>query len=225
MKYKAILFDVDDTLLDSFSARLATIQHIFTSAGIAHHGAERFLRDLQGAPLESALAQLAVDHDSEIDLFLEYRRTYWFRENGLLKLYPGVREALGALHGLRLKLGIVTTKAVNIEFEDNVIGAAKELRELGIVDFFSAMVGFEDVSLPKPHPEGINLAIGRLKVIPSETLMVGDSVSDIAAAKAAGCLGCYATWGLPVDERDNLLDTISPDFILNSPDELLKLVR
>ncbi len=225
MKYKAVLFDVDDTLLDSISARVVTLQHVFKSAGIAHLDAERFLRDLQGTSLEAALAQLALDFGIEGDLFLDYRRTYWGKEKGLLKLYPGVRDVLENLHGLRLKLGIVTTKAVNIQFEGSVIGAVKELEELGILDFFSALVGFEDVSLYKPHPDGINLALRRLEITPSEALMVGDSASDIGAAKAARCISCYATWGLPIDERDNLLRSISPDFILNSPDELLKLVK
>lgn len=225
MKYKAVLFDMDDTLLDSLSARVVTLQRVFTSAGITHLDAEQFLRNLQGTPLETALAQLAIDVGIEVDLFLGYRRTYWGQEKRLLKLYPGVREVLEKLRRLGLKLGIVTTKAVNIEFEGIVIGVTKELEELGIADFFSVLVGFENVSLHKPHPEGINLALSRLEIIPAEVLMVGDSVSDIAAAKEAGCLSCYATWGLPTDERYNLLSSISPDFILDSPDELLKVVK
>ena len=226
MKYKAIIFDLDDTLLDSMPARVKTLQHVFASAGIAHLEAERFLRDLQGTPLEDALAKLAADLSIGIDLFEEYRRHYWSKEKGLLRLYPGIGDMLVKLRQIELRLGIVTTKTMNFEFQGKIMGGAvTELEEMGIANLFSVMVGFEDVSLRKPHPEGVNLALSRLKVLPGETMMVGDSASDIKAGQAAGCHGCYATWGLPAKERDDLLKSVRPDFILNSPDELLKLVK
>ena len=225
MKYKAILFDVDDTLLDSMAARVATLERVFKSAGIAHDDPEQFLRDLHGNSLEAVLTQLARDRGIDADLFDEYRRIYWNRESSMLTLYPGVKDALEKLSGLGLKLGIVTTKYADVEFEGKTVGAAGELEELGIADFFSIVVGFEHVSLPKPHPHGINLALNHLRTMPVETLMVGDSAADIQAAKAAGCWGCHATWGLPPKERTNLLGSTIPDFILDSPGELLKLVK
>ena len=224
VKYEAVIFDLDDTLLDSISARVISLQRVFTSAGITEQDAERFLRDLQGTSLSAALAQLAKDLGIGGDLFLDYRRTYWTKEQGILKLYPGIKQMLNKLHKYGLKLGVVTTKAVNVEFEGDVIGAGQELQELGIADLFSVLIGFEDVTLHKPHPEGINMALIRLKVAPGETLMVGDSSGDIGAAQAAGCKSCYATWGLPANERTSILANISPDFILDSPSALLELV-
>ncbi len=223
MKYKAVIFDLDDTLLDSISARVITLQRVFTSAGIAEQDAERFLRDLQGTSLSAALAQLARDLGIGVDLFLDYRRTYWTKEQGILKLYPGIKTMLSKLHEYGLKLGVVTTKAMNVEFEGNAIGARQELRELGIADLFSVLIGFEDVTLHKPHPEGINMALIRLEVAPGEALVVGDSSSDIGAAQAAGCQSCYATWGLPTNERTSIPANISPSFILDSPGALLEL--
>ncbi|MFC1949830.1 HAD family hydrolase [Chloroflexota bacterium] len=225
MKYRAVLFDLDDTLLDSISARVITMQRVFKRAGISQPDAERFIRDLQGSPLSAALVQLADELGIETDLFLDYRRTYWTKEAGILRLYPGVRQVLKKLHENGLKLGLVTAKAVSIKFEGNVIGAEQELQELGVADLFSVKIGFEDVTLHKPDPEGINMALERLGVSPRKTLMVGDSAGDIGAAQAAGCRSCYATWGLPADERSNLLDTISPDFIIDSPDVLFELVK
>lgn len=224
MKYKAAIFDLDDTLLDSFSTRVITLQRVFTSADITEQDAEQFLRDLQGAVLSAALTQLAKDLGIGIDLFLDYRRTYWTKEQGILKLYPGIKQMLNKLHKYGLKLGVVTSKAGNVEFEGNVIGARQELQELGIADLFSVLIGFEDVTLHKPHPEGINMALIRLDVSPSKALMVGDSAGDIGAAQAAGCHSCYATWGLPANVRTNILANISPDFILDSPSALLELV-
>ena len=225
VKYKAILFDLDDTLLDSISARVKTLERVFASVDITHLEAERFLRDLQGTPLETALIKLAADLNINTDLFEEYRRIYWSKEKGLLRLYPGVAEVLENLRRLEFKLGIVTTKTMNFEFGGNIVGgAAGELEEVGVADLFSVLVGFEHVALRKPHPEGINLALNRLEIAPPEALMVGDSASDIKAAQAAGCPGCYATWGLPSGERNNLLTIVSPDFIIDSPHDLLKVL-
>ncbi len=224
MKYKAIIFDLDDTLLNSISARVISLQSVFTSAGITEQDAERFIRDLQGTSLSAALAQLAKDLGIGVDLFLDYRRTYWTKGQGILRLYPGIKQMLNKLHKYGLKLGVVTTKAVNVEFEGNVIGARQELQELGIADLFAVLIGFEDVTFHKPHPEGINMALIRLDVAPGEALMVGDSAGDIGAAQAAGCKSCYVTWGLPANERTSILANISPDFVLGSPRALLELV-
>ena len=61
---------------------------------------------------------------------------------------------------------------------------------------FSVVVGFEDVARHKPYPEGVELALERLGVLPEEALLVGDSAADIEAARAAGCPSCHATWGI-----------------------------
>ena len=196
------------TILDSISARVITLQRVFTSAGITEQDAERFFQDLQGASLSAALAQLATDLGIRIDLFLDYRRTYWTKEQGNLKLYPGIKQMLNKLYENDLKLGVVTNKPINVEFEGNVIGARQQLQGLGIVDLFSVLIGFEDVSLHKPHPEGINMALIRLDVAPSEALMVGDSAGDIGAAQAAGCQSCFVTWGLPANEYTDILGKI-----------------
>ncbi|UCH43535.1 MAG: HAD family hydrolase [Dehalococcoidales bacterium] len=224
MKYKAVIFDLDDTLLDSITARVISMQRVFDGVGISQLDAEPFIRNLQGTRLSAALAQLAEECGIEIDLFQDYRRTYWTKETGVLKLYPGVRSLLEELNRRGLKLGVVTTKTMATEFEGNIIGARKELQELGVERLFSVLVGFEDVSLHKPHPDGIDLALNHLGVTSDEALMVGDSAGDIGAAQAAGCRSCYATWGVPASEHNSLLASYRPDFILNSPDALLDLV-
>lgn len=223
MKYKAVLFDLDDTIIDSITARVITLKRVFRTAGITQRNPEQFLRDLQGSALSAALDKLTDEFGIVNDLFLEYRRTYWTKEQGILKLYPGVKRMLTELRRYELALGVVTSKAVKIEFEGDVIGAAQELEELGVADLFSVLIGFEDVSLHKPHPEGINLALSHLETPSNQAIMVGDSAGDIEAARAAGCISCWATWGLPAYERDSLLDNVNPDYVIDSPNALLEL--
>ena len=225
MKYKAILFDLDDTLLDSMAARVKAFERALASAGITHLKAEQFLRDIQGVALGTALPRLAADLGLTIDLFEVFRSFYWSREKGLLELYPGVRDMLQELREREMRLGLVTSKEMNFKVNGRDAGAITELAELGISDLFSVKVGLEDVVQRKPHPEAVNLALSRLELSPAEAVMVGDSASDIKAAQSAGCHACYATWGIPADERGNLLDSVAPDFIIDSPEDLLRIVK
>lgn len=189
----AVLFDLDDTLLDSISARVRALQDVFKLAGILRPKAKDFLRDLQGTQLKTALLQLQTNHKIESNLFESYRSAYWLKKPGMISLYPGVKLMLEELHSRGVKLGVVTQKGREFEVEGHRVGALREMKELNIADVFSVIVGFEDVRYSKPHPEGIRLALGTLETHPQETLMVGDSYADIEMALAAGCWSCLAT--------------------------------
>jgi len=216
-----ILFDLDDTLIDSFDARLKALQQIFIRAGISDLKAEQFLRSLHGTPLKEALAKLEATRKPGNNLFEDYRRTYWTKKPGIIRLYPGIKPMLEELYSRGVKLGIITQKVRLFEIEGHSAGALKELEELGIANLFSVIVGFEDVSHYKPDPESINLALSRLATQPRKTLMVGDSAADIEAARNASCWSCYATWGLPVAEQR--LDSLQADFTAETPKALLEL--
>jgi pyrophosphatase PpaX len=216
----AVLFDLDDTLLDSLDARIKTLQSVFTRANITHPKAEQLLLSLKGTPLKDALAKLEVSLKIKDNLFEDYRRTYWINKPGRIRLYPGVELMLERLHSRGIKLGVVTQKTRLFDIDGHSAGALKELEELGIASLFSVVVGFEDVSRYKPDPEPINLALNRLAVRPREALMVGDSLADIESARAAGCWSCYATWGISAKEW--ALDNIQADITAKIPEVLLE---
>ncbi len=216
-----VLFDLDDTLLDSFDARVKALQQVFARAAISDPKAEQFLRGLQGTPLSEALAKLEARRKTEASLFEDYRRAYWTKGPGMIRLYPGVKRMLEELCSHGVRLGIVTQKARQLQVEWGSVGAAQELEELGVASLFSVIVGFEDVSHYKPHPEGINLALSRMEALPHQTLVVGDSAADMEAARSAGCWSCYATWGIPTEERG--LEAVQADLVAETPDVFLGL--
>jgi HAD superfamily hydrolase (TIGR01549 family) len=209
---KAVLFDLDDTILDSLPARVRALEIVFSDAGIRGIDAKRFLFDLHGSSFDHSLARLAQQRNIKENLFYCYRRAYWFKLKGGGSLYPGVREMLQKLKSDGFRLGIVTNKSCEDEFEDRRIGCMIELERTDIAGFFSTMVGFEAVKEQKPSPEGINLALFDLGVKPEGALMVGDSPADIAAAKAAGCQSCQAVWGIEGEYQDH-----GADFIARTP--------
>jgi pyrophosphatase PpaX len=216
----AVLFDLDDTLLDSFNVRFKTLQSVFTRANITDPTAEQFLRNLKGTLLKDALAKLETTLKIENNLFEDYRRTYWTKRPGLIRLYPGVKSMLEELHSRGVKLGVVTQKVRLFDIDGHSAGASKELEELGIDGLFPVVVGFEDVSRYKPDPEPVNTAMKKLVVRPRETLMVGDSSADIESARVAGCWSCYATWGLPSTAKTR--NSIQADIIAETPEAILE---
>ena len=100
-------------------------------------------------------------------------------------------------------------------------GVSVELKDLGITARFPVVIGFDDVSETKPHPEGILKALEQLDVPPEMALMVGDTVADIQAGRAAGCWSCLATWGVP-DGPDRARQ-VSPDLVADAPRDKLRL--
>lgn len=220
-RISTVLFDLDDTLIDSFAARVQALERVFAASNILSPTPEEFLHNLHGGQFEGGLKQLEASEERKLDLFGSYRRSYWSKEPGLISLYPGIKSVIQELGALGIKLGIVTQKGWAFEMEGRKVGASQELLELGIVDLFSAGVGFESVSNHKPHPEGIFLALNQLGAYAEETIVVGDSLADMEAARAAGCWSCHAIWGIPNPEHS--LGDVEVDLIAQMPETLLKL--
>ena len=218
----AVLFDFDDTLVNSYAARLDALQRVFSEAGIHDPTAEAFFRDMVGRQLEDELWPLEEREGlNPSQLFQSYRHTYWRKETGLISLFPGIRRVLEEFRSRGLKMGIVTQKGWVFEVDGRRVGASEELVEVGARDFFSTGVGFESVTNHKPHPEGVLLALEGLGASPEQCIVVGDTPADIEAAQAAGCWSCHATWGIPAAYSNHL--QTDADFVVHTPEELLGL--
>ena len=122
------------------------------------------------------------------------------------RLLPGVKETLEALRHRGTLLAVCSNKPVRF---------TKELLEfLGIAAWFSAVLGPEDVARPKPAPDMLVEALGRLKIPLNEAIYIGDMVVDIETARACG----VRVWVVPTgsDERATLVrakpDRLCADF-------------
>ena len=224
MKCTAVLFDFDDTLVDSWQPRAVALQRVFDESAIEVPTAGEFFLGLKGGPLGPELSRLEADLGRELDLYERYLRNYWFKEPGQLRLYTGVQSLLDRLATVQTKLGIVTAKRRSFEILGRQVGAEHEMRELDILDRFHVVVGLEDVTNPKPHPETIELALSHLGIRPNEALVVGDSAADIAAAQAAGCWSCWATWGVR-QGHGGLNDSSIPDVVAAGPERVSQFLE
>jgi pyrophosphatase PpaX len=122
----------------------------------------------------------------------------------------------------QIPMGLLTSKVREITVDGRRSGAVVELEELGIDSHFVHVVGVEDVTHPKPHPEGLERILTHMGKRPERTLVVGDSWSDVEAARNVGCWSCLTAWALTDPSHEMMKAT--PDFIARHPSDVLRLV-
>jgi len=214
-----ILIDVDGTLVDSVPDLAYCVDAMMEqlgrpSCGEAQvrnwvgNGVERLVRralsgTLDGEPPEADFARA-------YPLFLDlYSRNTSKRSC----LYPGVREGLDMLKAAGYPLGCVTNKAA--QFTEPL------LRDLGVHDDFSIVISGDTLPRKKPDPEPLLHAAGFFGVAPQSSLMIGDSISDVRAARAAGFKIVCVSYGYNhgVDIRD-----ARPDAVVDSLSDVMTLL-
>lgn len=184
MRPRMILIDLDGTLVDSVPDLAFCVDAMLARLGRPPHG-EAAVRNWVGNGVErlvrrALVGQLsgepeAADFDRAYPLFLELYRDNTSQRS---RLYPGIREGLDWLKGNRYRLGCVTNKAA--QFTEPL------LRDLGVRDDFEIVISGDTLPRNKPDPLPLLHAAAHFGVDPAEALMIGDSVSDVKAARAAG---------------------------------------
>ena len=215
-----ILFDLDGTLVDTTELILQS----FACAFDAHlPGRLPLRRDLVatfGRSLPATLREMAAEHGAaDPDALAEqmmatYRKFQVIHHDTLIRPFDGVDRALAALHADGHRLGVVTSKMQH--------SARRGLRLFDLERYFDVAVFHDDVTRHKPHPEPLLEAARRAKVVPENTIYVGDSTHDVIAGHAAGMGTAAVLWG-PFDRA--VLEAVRPDWLLASPDELVALPR
>ncbi|MCX5811445.1 MAG: HAD family hydrolase [Proteobacteria bacterium] len=212
---RAIIFDIDGTLVDTFEV----YQKVFNK-GIAQFGVppatQEVLRDYlaKGLSLRQILEKVfpyPIDDDTYATCRTEILELFQKAEIGEVKAFPGTEELFGHLQQKGIKIGIATGRMSSNEDEWT------RFRKLGLDGYISAIVTSKEIKFRKPSPDVIIECAKRLDV-PAETcIAIGDTVSDIHAAKQAGSLAAAVTTGH--EDEDNLLRE-HPDFLFHSVGDL-----
>lgn len=204
MNKPAILFDLDGTLIDSTEAIVNGFYKAFRSYNLTEPTKAQIC-SLVGHPLEYMFGSLGVKEHLIADFIAIYKDDY--RQNYLAQttLLPGGFEAVSKASEFA-NLGVVTTKTS--------LYSKNLLENLGILKYFSVVIGRDDVTHPKPNPEPILKALEAIGKSP-KSYMIGDTPMDAKAAKSAGIFSIGVTCGY--ESRENLesicdyvcLDTLS----------------
>ena len=208
---RAVLFDLDGTLLDTrdawiaaFDASVAAIGRTASSGSVAAQWI--------GTPIEVIYERAGFTRDEiarAVPVFLEVEAA---SVPAGMRAYPGVREMLESLN--RWKLAAVTNKSHDT--------SVKALRATGLLPSFSLVLGGDSVPRKKPAPDPVLKAARTFGVSPSECAVVGDTENDILAAKAAGARSIGVTWGYGTRAT---LEAAGVDHLIETPDALPPLLR
>ncbi len=215
-----ILIDVDGTLVDSVPDLAFCVDEMMKQLGLPPHG-EAKVRDWVGNGVERLVRRALIGRlEGEPDEAL-FEKAYpifldLYAENTSRRsrLYPGVREGLEYLKAAGYPLGCVTNKAAR--FTEPL------LRDLGVADYFGIIISGDTLPKKKPDPLPLLHAAEHFGVAPADSLMIGDSVSDVKAARAAGfgivCMSYGYNHG--ADIRDS-----HPDAVIDSLDQIRGLLE
>ena len=208
LKVKGILFDLDGTIVDSKQAYIEAARAAFGSAGQkppeTRDSLEIPRRLEQGLPINDIVR-------FDVQRFLNvYLKTYYSVTRTTTKLVPNVEAAMQVLSG-KAKLALITMRFVP------KTAVIEELEQFGLAEYFTYVVTALDTHKPKPSPEALIKAVKALDVNMCDCVIVGDSVTDIRAGKAAGAMTVAVLSGLFSREE---LARETPNLILKDVTEL-----
>lgn len=216
---KMVLIDVDGTLVDSVPDLAYCVDEMMKRLGRPTRG-EAEVRNWVGNGVERLVRRALTgtldgepsddDFAAAYPIFLEL---YADNTSKRSHLYPGVREGLEYLKSRGYPLGCVTNKAARFTIP--------LLKDLGIHDAFGIVVSGDSLPVKKPDPGPLLHAARHFGVAPEDSLMLGDSRSDVIAARAARFQIVCMSYGYNHGED---IRGYSPDAVIDSMAELPKLI-
>jgi len=214
-KPEMILIDVDGTLVDSVPDLAYCVDEMMKAMDLPERG-EAAVRHWVGNGVERLVKRAllnALDGEPDQPLYEKalpiFRALYAENTSKRSHLYEGVQEGLDYMRNSGYRLGCVTNKAG--EFTLPI------LRDLGVENYFEVIICGDDTPRKKPDPLPLLTAAERMSVKPEKSMMLGDSQSDVKAARAAGFQIVCMSYGYNHGEDIRSFD---PDAVIDSFTEL-----
>jgi pyrophosphatase PpaX len=200
---RAVLFDLDGTLVDTIDLLLASMRHAFRDRPERAPTTEEWMAGI-GTPLATQLRDFAADDAELAELTEAYRRYQLLNHDRLTRSFEDALPIVQELHQRGHPMAIVTSKA-------NAI-ARRSLAYVGLDPYLPLIVGVDTTKKHKPDPEPVLFALEQLGAPRETAVFVGDSPHDITAGNAAGVISVGALWG-PFSRQ--ALVAASPAYLLD----------
>jgi phosphoglycolate phosphatase len=215
---KAVVFDLDGTLVDSAPDITRALNMTFEPMGAAPFATEhvhRLIGDGAVAAIKRGIVAsgLTLSETEERDALRRFYIAYTEVSEEGRGLYPGAHDLLGSLQAQGIPLAICTNKAEPV--------ALVALKALGIADYFGSIIGARETLAKKPDAAMVLAALAPYAVSPVRAVMVGDSPADYGAGRAAGTKVALVDFGysrVPVRE-------LGADAVVSSLAELEGVLR
>ena len=203
---RAVIFDLDGTLVDSEELVLGAFQHVLNKHGQVYDVAA--VKTHVGRLLEHTYMTLVPGHDPK--KLADLHRDWQIDKKHLFKGFEGTDEFLEQLRKSGLKLGAYTSASR--------LRTDAMLDVTGLDKYLSVIVCGDEVTNPKPHQEGVERVAEVLQVNLDEVVFVGDAEHDILSGKNAGVITVGITHGFGTKES---LTSAGADYMVNNLHELL----
>lgn len=212
---KAVIFDLDGTLLDTLEDLTDSVNEMLFKMSFPERSIDE-IRQFVGNGMKK-LVERSVPENFDKSRFDEcytlFKEAYGRNMNNKTRPYGGIAECLEALKGLGVKTAVVSNK------NDD---AVKSLCQNTFGDLIGFSQGVAEGIKPKPDPSAVNYTIEKMHLEKEECIFVGDSDTDILTAKNANLKSIGVLWGF----RDkNVLEKAGADFIAESPEEIINIVK
>lgn len=216
-KIKAIIWDLDGTLVDSAPDLATALNTVLHKRGFFSHSIKT-VRGMIGAGVPKLVERgfnavgVHLDDNQLDELVRLFKEEYKACATDQTRPYPGVVEALEVVQNMNIPMGICTNKPEAF---------TRQIMEgLGLAGFFSYVVGGDTTSQRKPDPLPILTCLHGLAADPAFSLMIGDSIHDVHAAVSAGVTVAAVPWGY----RTTPVEDLGADFIIHNISALPQLI-
>lgn len=213
-RYKAVIFDLDGTLLNTLEDLTDAVNHVMRQFNYPEHTIEE-IRSFVGNGIKLLIERSLPDgkDNPEFDkIFSEFKLYYTSHCQIKTRPYDGIMELISSLKEQGYKLAIVSNKNQS---------AVTELNNIYFSDYISTAIGEKEGVRKKPAPDTVIKALNELGISSDDAVYVGDSDVDRETAKNSNMDCISVTWGF----RDRkLLESLNPYAIIDKPAELLNYV-
>ncbi len=217
INYKAVIFDLDGTLVDTILDIANSMNRVLESMGLAPHSVSEYY-GFVGAGLTELCRRVLPENMRDETTLLRYRelfnQDYHESWNKFTQPYQGIKELLEYLNSVNIPISVLSNKP-------------EEFCQI-VVDFYFPKINFAlvkgnvDAIPPKPDPAGGMKIVNYLKLKPEEVFFVGDSDIDMQTATNCGFTGLGAEWGFR--SKKELVES-GAEMTFASPNDLLFFLR
>ena len=216
LDFKALLFDLDGTLLDTAPDFIAAL-----NKQLKLHGRTPISNDAVRTSVTNGsvgLIQVGFGIDPSDQQFEtlreEFLELYFANLADKTVLFDGLRQVLDTCYKQQIPWGIVTNKPWRY--------TQAVLSQLNLINQAATVICPDHVNQPKPDPEGMHKACNEIQISPSDCLYVGDHVRDIEAGRAADMTTIAAAWGY-IEAGENIAQW-GADYVVNQSQQLHSLL-
>ncbi len=216
MPYRAIIFDLDGTLLDTIGDLADSINAVLARSGLPNRPRDDY-RHIIGDGMEMALRRLlpeSMHDDSTLKSFVDMvRDEYADRWNSTSAPYPGIPGLLDHLKRKNIRTAVLSNKPhdFTVLMIESILDRWR----------FDSVLGLSDRFPRKPDPASALFTARALEVDPADIIFLGDTSIDMKTARAAGMFAAGALWGYR--DRDEL-DAAGARILVEQPADLMRLL-